>query len=70
MSLDKTQPHPETGYTYAQWMRAVNNHVMNLAGVSISDLGDFSSYDMWADGMPAEEAAREVLEENDFPFED
>lgn len=52
--------------TYEEWMKQVDRHVYSLAGVSVHDLGDFMSRDMYQDGCDPEEAAQEALERDDF----
>ena len=68
-SKPKSEPNAD-GCTYAQWMSQVNEQVLRVAGLSVYDLGDFTSYDFWASDMSPVEAAQHVLEENDFPFDD
>lgn len=67
--MKSIKDHPNLdGLTYDQWMRKVDAVVRDWAGVSVHDLADFPSFDMWADSVPPEEAAELVLEEEGFPF--
>lgn len=50
---------------FALWYFLVNRKVMGLVGIGVMDLGDFNSYDAWAGGMSAGEAAREALQNDD-----
>lgn len=54
--------------TFNQWMRAVDMEVESVAGVSVHDLADQPFYDWYDSGMTPEEAARETLIEEGFPF--
>lgn len=59
-----------TTTTYEQWMVEVDSAVGAMAfGLSVYDLPDFLSRDMFDDGATPEEAAQEALEGADFPFE-
>lgn len=55
---------------FESWMRAVDAELGRIAGVTHMDIGDQRWRDMWEDGENAEDAAREALEEEGFPFED
>ena len=58
------------GLTYKQWYDKVNAYVMNVAELGIDDLSDGPSWDSWNAGETPEDYAREMLEENGFPFDD
>lgn len=63
-------PTITTVLTYEEWMAQVDSAVGAMAfGLSVHDLPDFLSRDMFDDGATPEEAAREALEGADFPFE-
>ncbi len=47
--------------TYDQWMRQVDLEVQKIAGVSVHDLSDFTSYDLYNAGDSPQEAARQAL---------
>ena len=60
-----------TTITYEQWMQQVDQVVGNIAfGLSVHDLPDFNSRDLFESGATAQEAAEEALENADFPFDD
>jgi len=51
--------------TYQEYMRRVDAVILNITGeFTHSDLRDFCTYDYWEAGVPAEETAQEILEEN------
>jgi hypothetical protein len=52
--------------TFDQWMKDVDKYLLRKVGLTHSDLPDFPSYDMWSDGISAEEAAQDLLEEEGF----
>lgn len=52
--------------TYEQWMKQVDRCVYDLVGISVHDLGDFMSRDMYEDGCPPDEAAEEALARDDY----
>jgi hypothetical protein len=52
--------------SYEEWMRRVDAVVMARAGVSVHDLPDFQSRDMYNDEVTPAEAAAEVLAEEGF----
>lgn len=56
--------------TFTQWYEKVSAVVVRLSGVSADDLPDFDSWSMWNDGTLPYIAAREALEEADFPFDE
>ena len=58
--------------TFEQWMKKVDNAVGNLTGFGLStaDLPDMCFHDRYSDGYSPSEVARELLEEEGFPFED
>lgn len=58
------------GLTFQEWKRDVNRELARTSGLTADDLPDFDYYNAWADGESAADAAREVLEEADFPFDD
>ena len=50
---------------YQEYMRRVDAVILSVTGeFTHSDLRDFNTYDHWEAGVPAEETAREILEEN------
>lgn len=57
--------------TYEQWIQHVDQVVGNIAfGLSIHDLPDFNSRDLFESGATAQDAAEEALEGADFPFDE
>jgi hypothetical protein len=52
--------------SYKAWMRQVDAIVLRRAGVSVHDLPDFQSRDMYNDEVTPAEAAAEVLAEAGF----
>jgi hypothetical protein len=44
--------------TYAAWMHAADRFILSRLGVSIYDLADFCSRDLYEDGASAEEAVK------------
>lgn len=46
---------------YEDWMIEVNEAVQRLTGVSVHDLADWCSYDLWESGTTPEDAAREII---------
>ena len=60
-----------TTITYEQWMQDVDQVVGAIAfGLSVHDLPDFNSRDLFESGATAQEAAEEALEGADFPFDE
>jgi hypothetical protein len=53
---------PTTVKTFDQWIAAVDDHVENTLGLSISDLVDRPYYDWFENGYTPAEAAEEVIE--------
>jgi DNA-binding ferritin-like protein (Dps family) len=51
--------------SYDDWMKAVNRYLFARLGISIHDLADFRSRDLYQDGASAEEAALTALECDD-----
>lgn len=56
--------------TFQQWLRAVNAHCLEIAGVGLDDIGDWETHDNWTCGTNPRDAARMALAESDFPFGD
>lgn len=56
--------------TYKQWMEMVNKACVRISGLDTESLADFESYALWDSCTLPYEAARECLENSDFPFED
>ena len=54
--------------TFEAWYKKVDIAVSNIAGIGVDDLADGPSWDRWNDETTPVEYAREVLEDNDFPF--
>ncbi|MBT3325525.1 MAG: hypothetical protein HN396_04655 [Gemmatimonadales bacterium] len=54
------------GKSYDAWMRAVDAAVSGICGLSVHDLADFRSRDMFEDGCTAREAAEHALEESGY----
>ncbi len=52
--------------TYEQWMKAVDQEVYKIAGVSVHDLGDFLSRDAYNEDASPEEGAQEALANDDL----
>lgn len=48
---------------YKTWMEQVDNEVSELCGMSVHDLPDFPSWDLWDAGETPAEGAREALRE-------
>lgn len=48
--------------TFETWMRAVDNHVSTIAGVSVHDLPDCMFRDWYDDGCSPQDAAFDALE--------
>jgi hypothetical protein len=55
-------------YTFASWMKEVDEHVSAISGLGVNDLSDYPFSDAFNDERDALEVAEELLEENDFPF--
>lgn len=51
--------------SYGDWMKAANRWLISRLGISIYDLADFCSRDLYEDGASAEEAAITALENDD-----
>ena len=57
--------------TFDQWMQDVDQVVGAIAfGLSVHDLPDFNSRDLFESGATAQDAAEEALENADFPFDE
>ncbi len=52
--------------SYDAWMKKVDQEVSKLCGMSVHDLPDFPSWDLWDAGETPEEAAKEALREAGF----
>ena len=61
-------PNQVTRYnaSYDDWMKVANRYLIGSLGISIHDLADFRSRDLYEDGASAEEAAITALEEDDL----
>ena len=60
-----------TPLAFEAWMQQVDQVVGNIAfGLSVHDLPDFNSRDMYESGSTAQEAAEEALAGADFPFDE
>jgi hypothetical protein len=57
-------------FAFSSWMAAVDLEVQRLASVSVHDLADQTYRGWFDDGYPPEDAAREALENEGFPFEE
>jgi hypothetical protein len=55
--------------TFAEWMRAVDAALAGLCGLTSACLADQCWRDWYDAGVTPEEAARDALEEEGFPFE-
>lgn len=53
--------------TYREWMRKLDNIINSQVGISIYDLPDFCSRDLFDSGCSPEEGAEEALVNADFP---
>jgi len=51
---------------FREWERQVAREVHAIAGVSLWDMGDFMTRDMFDDGYTPHEAAREILVEQGY----
>lgn len=60
------QPRNADGLTYDEWIKRVDGEIARRLGISVHDLADFLSYDLWAAGTPPVDAAREALENDDL----
>lgn len=67
---DQLDPVNLDGLTFQQWMQAVDREIARYCGLSHHDLADWLFWDNWHNCTPPEETARDVLEDNGFPFED
>lgn len=56
--------------SFEQWKAAVNREVIAICGLSCDDLPDVNYRDLYESEVTADDAAREVLTEAEFPFED
>lgn len=56
----------KTRTAFDRWFQQVDLEVQSLAGVSVTDLADFCSRDLFEDGVSPEEAARDALHEDDL----
>lgn len=54
--------------SYEDWFKAVNRCVLNKLcnTIGVNDLADFCSMDCYEEGMTAEEAANQAIEEDDM----
>ena len=55
---------------FDSWMRDVDACISAYCGLTSSDLADQAYRDWYDSGMDPEEAARQTLEDEGFPFED
>ena len=53
---------------FSVWFGKVDDKVLDIAGVSASDLADQPYWDWFADGTTPREAAQQLLEDEGFPF--
>ena len=54
------------GYTLEEWMRLVDQRVMNRIMVSVHDLADAPFWDYWSSGYSPEDAAEDVMNSDDL----
>lgn len=52
--------------TFERWFELVDLEVQKLSGVSVHDLADFPSRDLFDGGASPEDAARDALEGDDL----
>lgn len=59
------------GYeTFEEWLRRVDAEVEAVCGLSHRDLADWNYYDAYESGTSPAEVARDVLEDEGFPFDE
>ena len=58
------------GLSFMVWKIRVNSWCLGLSGLGVYDLADSNFWDSWNAGVSPKAMAKQVLEENDFPFED
>lgn len=63
--MTQTPPNP-----YQQWLNAVNLALESIAGIGMYDLPDQPFQDWYESEMTPQEAARIMLEEEGFPFDE
>ena len=58
--------------SYKKWMERVDQWVMTLIGISVYDLEDFNSRDLYEDGVSPRSAAETAISEDStgYEFED
>ena len=49
--------------TYTEWVKAVNGYIWDTIGLSLDDLADACTRDMFDDGLEPREAAEYILAE-------
>lgn len=54
------------GKTFQQWLEEIDDILAIRIGLSHNDLDDWTYYDAWSDGMSPNEAAQEVLENDEL----
>ena len=54
--------------TFKMWMDKVDGALDSVCGLSHMDIADQRWHDWFDDGFTPEEAAREALEDEGFPF--
>ena len=61
--MDNTETRD--GLTFDQWLKEVDQILVEKTGFGHEDLVDFPSYDCWYEGATPEDGAEECLEWND-----
>lgn len=61
----KLDPPPQGNGHFELWMKLVDRRVSRAVGVSVYDLGDFNSQDLFDSGTSPKDAAQEALENDD-----
>lgn len=61
---------PDGRPTYNRWMNAVDAALIAQCSLPSADLADWCYRDAYEAGQSPTDVAREVLEDNDFPFDD
>lgn len=56
--------------TFKEFMAEVDKHMEEISGLTHECLGDYMYYDAYESGEEPEDVARQVLAENEFPFEE
>jgi len=51
---------------FNDWLAAINDIVIDLAGVGVNDLVDWNSHDSWSSGDTPEEALDAIAEFDDL----